>query len=222
MGLFAHVAFFLRSFGWAFGGGVVISYIEGQVLFLETGYAVVKTSGVGYHVLLSKKDLDSLNAGQAAELFIHTHVREDAFELYGFSTRAHKQIFLLLISVSGVGPKLALSIISALSPSALLGAIIDKDIATLSSIPGIGKKIAERISLELKEKALKFDLPVSTGQQGDSATKTSLEQAIRGLGYSKSQSDKAMMNLDPDDLTNLPLEALIKKTLNVLTGNKPS
>lgn len=210
--------FALVVYGVGFGG-FVISFIEGTILFVDAGYAVVVTHGVGYHVLLSKRDLDLVQEGQSAQFFVHTHVREDAFELFGFSSRLYKQIFLLLTSVSGVGPKLALGILSALDPRALLDAIITKDIARLSSIHGIGKKTAERIALELKEKAQKLEwephLP-----SNDTTTKISLTQAIRGLGYSKAEADRALLAISDDDLMKEPLEVLIKKTLNVLTGSK--
>ncbi len=196
----------------------MISYVEGQILYLEAGHAVVKANGIGYHILLNKKTLENILDGQNVAFFIHTHLREDAIELYGFHSRVEKQIFLLLIGVSGIGPKLAQSILSALSPHDLVCAIIDKDINRLSSVPGIGKKTAERVSLELKEKAAKMDLPFESVRAAHTSMKTSLEQAIRNLGYTKSQSDRAILKLDENDLVNLPLEDLIKKTLNALTG----
>jgi holliday junction DNA helicase RuvA len=195
----------------------MIAYIEGTVLLIETTYAVINVNGVGYQLLMSKTDLEHLTESGRARFFVHTHVREDALELYGFSGNLHKQIFLLLISVSGIGPKLALTILSCLSPSELIGAVINKDIAKLSSVPGIGKKTAERLSLELREKALKIDY-MPAEQPTDSSVRSNLEQAIRGLGYSKSQSDKALMSLAQQDL-ELPFEALIKKTLNILSGS---
>lgn len=197
----------------------MISYLEGQVLFIDAGYAVVKTGGVGYHVLLHKKALESLSKEQSVSFFIHTHVREDAFELYGFQSAIERQLFLLLISVSGVGPKLGLAALSCLDSEDILKAISEKDIALLSSIPGIGKKTAERLSLELKEKALKMTLPLLSFSPQKNVPKTNLDQAIRSLGYSKMQSERALSSLTPDDFT-LPFEELIRKTLNVLTGNK--
>ena len=92
----------------------MIAFIEGQVLFLEASSVVIKTGGVGYQVMLSKKDFEQMRAGQNSALFVYTNVREDALELYGFISHQDKQIFHLLISVSGVGPKLALSITSTL------------------------------------------------------------------------------------------------------------
>lgn len=197
----------------------MISYLEGQILYVDTSYVVVKTHGVGYHVLLNKKALDHLCEGNDVTFFIHTHVREDAFDLYGFLSRMEKQLFMLLIGVSGVGPKLALTILSAMSPSDLLYAIVDNDIAKLSSISGIGKKTAERLALELKEKALKLEIAKSSTRMFDTSVKTNLEQAIRSLGYSKAQSDKAMMHISDEDLKTVALEELIKRSLSVLTGN---
>lgn len=193
----------------------MISYIEGQVLFIETSHAVIKAAGIGYHVLLGKNDLEKLSEGQLVELFIHTHVREDAFELFGFSSRQSRQIFLLLISISGIGPRLALSILSGLSPRDLLLAIIEKDIPRLCQVPGVGKKTAERLALELQEKAQKVELPEEFF--GHRKARVSLEQAIKGLGYSKSQSDKALLMLESKDL-DLPFEELIKKAINLLSG----
>lgn len=196
----------------------MIAYVLGQVILAEANYIVVKTNGIGYQVLLSKKDLETIQIGQDVELYIHTHVREDAFDLFGFISPAHKQIFSLLISVSGIGPKIALNILSVLSPSELKNAILHKDLAKLSAAPGIGKKTAERLALELKDKIIKIDIAIPNPSVADYSVKTSLEQAIRGLGFSKSQSDKAITSLNEEDL-HLPLEELIKKTLNLLAGN---
>lgn len=193
----------------------MIAFIEGQIISLEPGFAVLKTAGVGYQVMLSKKDYERVLIGQAAAFHVHSNIREDAFELYGFLHQADKQIFQMLISVSGVGPKLGLAIISALSSHDLLGAIIHKDLTKLSSINGIGKKTAERLCLELKDKALKLDLPYDSEKP---TNLLSLMQAIRGLGYSKDQSDQAVAALDPEDILSLPLEILVKKTLAVLVG----
>ncbi len=202
-----------------FFGAVVIAFLEGQVFLIENGYAVIRPGGVGYQVYVRKKDLDALVVGDNVSLFIYTHIREDAFDLYGFATNIERQIFLQLISVSGVGPKLALTMLSSLEPASLLDALINKDIALLSSVPGIGKKTAERLSLELKDKAMKMDY-VHLDTVSPSSVRTSLEQAIKSLGYTKSQSDKAILALEQGDLASLPLEDLIKKTLTVLAGTK--
>lgn len=198
----------------------MIAFIEGNILFLEANSAVIDVRGVGYQLLLSKKDLECLVIGHSASFHVHTHVREDALELFGFQSRPLKQIFQLLISVSGVGPKLALGMISVLTAQQIVNALIEKDIALLSSVPGIGKKTAERLSLELKEKALKIEFAFPPSDIKDQGTLLSLNQAIRGLGYSKPQSDWALAKLGERDLIDLSLEDLIKKAITLLTGPK--
>jgi holliday junction DNA helicase RuvA len=195
----------------------MISYIEGQILFIESNAVVVKTQGLGYQIYINKRTQENLLEGGIAALFTYTHVREDSLELYGFLDRQEKQIFLLLISVSGIGPKLALAILSAVQASDLIHALLANDINKLLAIPGVGKKTAERLILELKDKALKID--VSPPAEKGPSQKTNLLQALKSLGYSKSQSDGAVGSLDQYDF-NLPLEELIKKTLNVLAGTK--
>jgi len=193
----------------------VIAFLEGHVLQIESGFLVVKTGGVGYQIIPSKKDLDMLIIGQQVAFYVYTHVREDAFELYGFINPQDKQIFQLLISVSGVGPKLGLAIISSLKSHELVTALGQKDLPRLSSISGIGKKTAERLCLELQDKIFKLNLSYETPEDSNII---SLGQAIKSLGYSKEQSDRAVKALDPDDLSKLPLETLVKKTLALLAG----
>jgi Holliday junction DNA helicase RuvA len=195
----------------------MIGYIEGKIIIKEPRYVIVITSGVGYEVILSKRDLLAVNNTSHQAFFIYTHVRDDAIELYGFLSLPHKQMFELLIGVSGVGPKLALSILADLEPGQILSAIINKDIAVLSSVSGIGKKTGERISLELKEKALKMDH--ITENIGPLDKRSELDQALRSLGYSKSQSDRALLNLNQQDF-DLPFEDLVKKTINMLSGSR--
>lgn len=201
----------------------MIAYIEGQIFLIESSYAVVLVNGVGYHLMLSKTDLESFILGEKVSFFVHTNVREDAIELYGFRQREQKQIFQLLISVSGVGPKLALAILSTLSAPELISALIEKNITVLSSISGIGKKTAERLILELKEKIQKLNLGVFSSPSAiDHSSMASLHQALKGLGYSKDQCEKALAKIDTQELLNMPLEHLIKKSLTVLTGGKTS
>lgn len=202
---------------------LVIAYLEGKVLLIEADGAIIKTnSGVGYHVWLSKPEQDTISTEQSVSLFIHSHVREDAFELFGFFTKEQKKIFSMLISVSGIGPRLAMSMLSFVSGQKIISAILEKDLSSLSKIPGIGKKTAERLCLELKDKIIKLGhIEFSQDDQQSTNIKDSLELAIKGLGYSKQQSDKVITQLNNDELNNLNLEELIKRSLNLLTGNKP-
>lgn len=194
----------------------MIGYIEGQIIIKEPRYIIVKTHGVGYEITLSRKDMSVINDNTTQAFFIYTHVRDDAIELYGFLSLLHKQIFELLISVSGVGPKLALGILADLLPEQILSAIINKDIGLLSSVSGIGKKTGERIALELKEKAVKIEVSSNISESSDK--RSELDQALRSLGYSKSQSDRALISLSHHDF-DLSIEDLVKKTINLLSGN---
>lgn len=200
-----------------FVGCKVIAYIQGQVVAVEASFAVVLTNGIGYQILLSKRDLETISLEKEMSFHVFTNVREDAIELYGFMKREQKQLFQLLISVSGVGPKLALAMLSHLSSNELIEALLSKDIAMLSSIPGIGKKTAERLALELKDKAEKLDMPLSLGAPSLSL---SLKQALKSLGYTRDQCEKVIGKIPSEEFSALPLDTLIKKSLQLLTGTK--
>src|ERR1700761_4621411 len=131
----------------------MIAHLRGKLLEKHPQQAIIEAGGVGYDVLISVPTFSALPGdGTEVALFIHTHVREDTLALYGFLTREEKRVFERLITVSGVGPKLAITIQSGLSTERLVSAIRGQDHATLSQIPGIGKRIAERLVVELKDK----------------------------------------------------------------------
>ncbi|USN51027.1 MAG: Holliday junction branch migration protein RuvA [Myxococcales bacterium] len=195
----------------------MIAYIEGQVLHIENICAVILVNGVGYQLNLTKPDLDKLSPGENAHFFVHTNVKEDAIELFGFSSKEQKQVFQLLIGVSGVGPKLALTILSTLSAGELSQALVQKNTAILSSISGIGKKTAERLALELNEKIQKLNLmPIAI--TANTTAQSNLLQALKSLGYSKDQCEKVVASIDAGEFIRTPLEDLVRKSLNLLTG----
>src|SRR5208283_4908088 len=131
----------------------MIAHLRGRLLAKHPNQAVVETSGVGYDVTISVPTFSDLPAvGSEVALHIHTHVREDLIALYGFLRQAEKQLFEKLITVSGIGPKLAITILSGMAADEMVGAIRGNDIARLTRIPGIGKKTAERMVLELRDK----------------------------------------------------------------------
>ncbi len=198
----------------------MIAFIEGQVLMIEPSAAIIKTQGLGYKVYMCASSLEKLTLGQEVRLFVHTHIKEDAFDLFGFEIVSQRAMFTLLISVSHIGPKLGLAILSALPLARIARAISERDLSLLSSIPGIGKKTAERIALELKDKVNKIDLGQDHFVADD--VQDHLTLAIRGLGYSRDQAERVMAKLDSTELKTLPLEALIKKSLNLLTNSKAS
>lgn len=155
--------------------------------------AIVETHGVGYDVTISVPTFSELPAeGSAVALHIHTHVREDALNLYGFLRRAEKQLFEKLLTVSGIGPKLAITILSGMPADEMVNAIRNGDVARLTRIPGIGKKTAERMVLELRDK-----LPVVPGTAEASATAASpveedVISALVNLGYQRAAAEKAL------------------------------
>lgn len=197
----------------------MISYIEGQVISKDSTHAIVKNHGIGYHIAMAKTDIDALTIGSEVELFIHTHVRQDLLELYGFDSKVKRQLFLLLIGASKIGPKIALAMLATITPSQLLTAIINKDVKTLAMIPGVGQKTAERMAIELKDKALKLSAHLPSADNTTDGMKYDLEQAIRSLGYNKAQSDKAISSIGKEEFVSSPLEALIKRALTILSGS---
>lgn len=185
----------------------MIAYLRGRVRELEPSSALVDVGGVGYavHIPLSTyyelqnaSGLDAASSkGDAAlsaevELRIHTHVREDALTLYGFWTVRERSLFERLISVSGIGPRLAQTVLSGMSPDDLVAAIASADIRRLSSIPGVGKKTAERMSLELKEKVRDLAVASPEAAQPLPPADNDLVQALVNLGYKAAAAERAV------------------------------
>ena len=130
----------------------MLGFVSGKVVSIYEGTAVVENNGLGFELAVSSNTLDSLKTGADVKLFTYLQLREDGLTLFGFATVEEKEMFLKLISVSGIGPKVALSVLSGLKMSDLSSAIVTGDIAVLTSVKGLGKKTAERIVLELKDK----------------------------------------------------------------------
>ena len=194
-------------------------YLDGTVAEILPGLAVIDCGGVGYACKTTNYTLSRLKKGQKAKLYTHLNVGEDIFELYGFSALNELNSFRLLIGVSGVGPKEALSILSVGSPEALAMAIVTGDEKALTAAPGIGKKIAQRIILELKDKMAKesaatgLDFSSGAGSVNISAftsKATEAAQALAVLGYSSAEVSQALKGVDVE---NLPLEEIIRQSL---------
>src|ERR1700720_705236 len=171
----------------------MIAHLRGRLLVKHPNQAIVETGGVGYDVTITIPTFSDLpSPGNEVALHIHTHVREDQIALYGFLRPAEKQLFEKLITVSGIGPKLAITILSGMPADEMTGAIRGNDIARLTRIPGIGKKTAERMVLELRDK-----LPVgSTGEGATgpaiSATEEDVLSALVNLGYQRPAAERAL------------------------------
>ena len=195
----------------------MIYSINGTVDLIEPNLAVIDCGGVGYACRTTNHTLSRLKQGEKARLYTYLNVREDAMELYGFATENERNCFELLISVSGVGPKAALSILSAATPESLAMSVITGDEKALTVAPGIGKKIAQRIILELKDKLAKGQIsPGGEAYGGTGVTvipenKTSeAAAALAVLGYSQGEINLALKGID---LEALSLEEIIKQAL---------
>lgn len=191
-------------------------YLNGIVAHTEPFLAVIDCGGVGYACHTTNNTLAAIKKGEKAKLYTYLHVREDLFELYGFATESEKNCFQMLIGVSGVGPKAAISILSASTPEKFAMSVITGDEKSLTVAQGIGKKIAQRIILELKDKLAKGQF---SGGESYGATGVTIipenksaeaAAALAVLGYSQSETAAALRGLDIDTLT---LEETIRQAL---------
>lgn len=191
-------------------------YLNGTVSHIAPNLAVIDCNGVGYACRTTSYTLSALQVGERAKLYTHLNVREDAMELYGFAGENERNCFQMLIGVSGVGPKAALSILSSTTPEGLATAIITGNEKALTVAQGIGKKIAQRVILELKDKLAKGQLPVEESYGGTGVTvipqdKTSeASAALAVLGYGPNEIAAALKGLDLDNLT---LEEIVRQAL---------
>jgi Holliday junction DNA helicase RuvA len=178
----------------------MIAHLRGRLLTKYPQQAIIEAGGVGYDVVISVSTFTALPAeGAEVALFIHTHVREDMLALYGFLDRNDKRVFERLITVSGVGPKLAVTIQSGLSTERLIGAIRGQDHATLSQIPGIGKRLAERLVVDLKDKLDDFATSPQAVETGPSTD--DVLSALVNLGYQRALAQKAIATAVAKDKT---------------------
>lgn len=199
----------------------MIGYLKGTLLEKEaTGNLLLDVAGVGYAVLVAPRLVESFQQNSAVELFIYTHFQENALSLFGFESKKHKELFLTLIKVSGIGPRLALSLLSQLKAADLAQAISDQDQKRLSSLSGIGKKTAERIVLELKDKMLPFLELTQTESKNLSADAkldfTSFLSAMRNFGYTENQIQRVWQSIQ--NKTQKNLEAIIKEALKLMAS----
>ena len=198
----------------------MIGYLEGRLKQLDATRAVVLAGGVGYEVHISLSTYYGLEGHSEVSLEIYTHVREDTLSLYGFATGDEKFAFEKLISISGIGPTLAQKILSGIDAPDLADAIARNDARKLSSIPGVGKKTAERICLELRDK-----LVFAEGQRGAAVaatpTRSSIDDdvisALVNLGYKQAQAEMALTNARKELGNEAELSALLKGALRQLT-----
>lgn len=195
----------------------MIASLTGTIAYRSIDHVIVEVGGVGYRLLIPLSTFYALPDEGSVRFLVHTHVREDALLLFGFLTEEEKEMFILLISVSGIGPKLALNILSHIPAAALQTALREADAKRLATLPGIGKKTAERLVLELQEKVNKLGLPTQASAPLAAPLTTSLEDAqsaLVNLGYKEAQARKVLeaMEIAPD----ASLEEVLKGALKIL------
>ncbi|HBF42721.1 MAG TPA: Holliday junction branch migration protein RuvA [Desulfobacteraceae bacterium] len=199
----------------------MIAYLRGQLFAKTTQSVIIETGGIGYEVFVPLSTFYALPENEEdVSLYIYTYVREDALLLFGFHSKLEKTLFLMLTSVSGIGPKLSLNILSGIGPKELLEAIAHGDAIRLQAIPGVGKKTAERIALELKDRATKVlgneeISPVPVLEEGDRRLTDDALSALLNLGYSP-KSAKMAIEKARSVIKEMTLEGLIRESLRVL------
>lgn len=199
----------------------MIASLTGRLAFKAPTYLILDVHGVGYEVMIPLSTYYGLpNLGESTSLSVHTHVREDAIQLFGFLTSHEKDAFVLLTSVSGVGPKLALSVLSALPVSNLVSSIQSGDVEKLTTVPGIGNKSASRLVLELKDKVGKLYSGLTSASQsppqGQDATFDDALSALVNLGYRPQDAKDALKQVKKSNAESIVLKDMIRESLKEL------
>lgn len=195
----------------------MIGYLEGNLRYLDATRAVVLAGGVGYEVHISLQTYYRLEGKARAELDVYTHVREDALSLYGFATADEKIAFEKLIDISGIGPTLAQKILSGIDAPDLADAVARGDARKLSSIPGVGKKTAERICLELRDKLVPAGAPPAVTAVTRGSVDQDVHSALVNLGYKPAIADGAIDKARKELGNDAELSALLRAALRHLT-----
>lgn len=201
----------------------MISYIKGSVVYKDDNFIIVETGGIGYKIFISPTTMariSEINEEKQIKIYTFMNVKEDSISLFGFETMSELDIFNKLITVSGVGPKAALSILNYLKPSEIVMAVLSSDDAVLSKAQGIGKKTAQRIILELKDKFKNSDLIISSKDEKIDAntkneSKTEAIQALTSLGYTLTEAIRAVSAVYEDKLST---QQILKLSLKKLAG----
>jgi Holliday junction DNA helicase RuvA len=195
----------------------MIAHLRGKLLAKHPNQAIVETGGVGYDVTISVPTFSDLpGVGGEVALHVHTHVREDIIALYGFLRSAEKKLFEKLITVSGIGPKLAITILSGMAADEMVGAIRGNDIARLTRIPGIGKKTAERMVLELRDKLAVEKVGDIAAAPSMSPVEEDVLSALINLGYQRAPAERVLATVAKNGKTGT-FDGLFREALAVLS-----
>lgn len=197
----------------------MIALLRGEIVHLGSDHLVLDTGGVGYRVFVPESLLGRVGTGQAATLHVSTQVREDAIHLFGFESVADKDTFLVLIAISGVGPRIALSLLSTLGRAELARALARSDDRALQRASGVGKKLAQRLLVELAGKLIPEVETLSPASiAGPARPADPLPLALAQLGYRKAEIDRALAGVEP--LSTAPFEERIRAALRLLGGGQ--
>jgi Holliday junction DNA helicase RuvA len=196
----------------------MIASLRGKIAFKGLNRIIVDVNGVGYEVAVSLSTLEALPQDAEAFLNIHTALRENALELYGFGTQEEKTLFEMLLTVAGIGPRISLNILSGISPEGFRRAVLEGDLHRLTSIPGIGKKSAERIVLELKEKIHKMPVcgDAASGKPTASSLRDDLVSSLTNLGYKERMAETVAKKVLEDAGPDMSLPHAVKTALKEL------
>ncbi|MBW1972824.1 MAG: Holliday junction branch migration protein RuvA [Deltaproteobacteria bacterium] len=202
----------------------MIARIEGKLIEKSPESIIVDVMGIGYEIFVSLSTYYNLpDVENKVILYIFTQVREDFIHFYGFLTKEEKEVFKKLITVSGIGPKVAINLLSGISPQEFTDAVINQDVARIMAIPGIGKKTAERIIIELKDK--KWEIPWESSSEAllltnkNKAIIKDMISALKNLGYKKRDIEFVIAKLSKKLDENVTLETLLKEALSLLSKN---
>jgi Holliday junction DNA helicase RuvA len=202
----------------------MIALISGKIVYKGISHVIVDVQGVGYRVFIPLTTFYELpETGEPITLHIHTNVKQDAINLFGFYTIQERDLFQLMISVSGIGPKMSMNILSGISAQELLGAISGGNVGKLIRIPGVGKKMAERLILELKEKVVKKMMMEESPEVGlqnrmDDMIAEDVLSALVNLGYKNNIAKDALDRALRSSEEKMEMDKLLKKTLKFLAG----
>ena len=199
----------------------MLYHVEGTVTDIDVNLVVIDCHGIGFALNASQNTIASVTKGSSAKLYICESVREDAYELFGFASREEKRCFEMLISISGVGPKAAIAILSTCTPSSLAMAVLNDDVKSLIRAPGIGKKIAQRIVLELKDKLVKEQAGMDFGMPAaaevpiveENSARSDAISALMVLGYNMPDINRALQKFSTEGLS---AEQIIKNALRAM------
>jgi Holliday junction DNA helicase RuvA len=193
----------------------MLYFIKGKIFFKTPTYVIIENNGIGYFVEVSLQTSERINEGEETLLYIYQQVSEDTINLFGFKEKEERELFLLLITVPGVGPKVAMRVLSGLSIEEIYQGIITEDVSIFKNVPGIGKKTAERMIVELKQKIEK--IPVLVDNYKEKEILINAVEALTVLGYKRKDSVVVVGEILKEKKGNITLEELIKEALRKLT-----